>query len=39
VMADLVAGTQPYRTLRRRLMATMEFRLAWTWWRSIQRTA
>jgi len=39
VMADLVAGTQPYRTLRRRLMATMEFRLAWSWWRSIQRTA
>jgi len=39
VMADLVAGTQPYRTLRRRLMATMEFRLAWSWWRSIQRAA
>ena len=39
VMADLVAGTQPYRTLRRRLIATMEFRLAWSWWRSVQRTA
>ena len=39
VMADLVAGTQPYRTLRRRLIATMEFRLAWSWWRSVQRSA
>jgi geranylgeranyl reductase family protein len=29
VMADLVAGEQPYRTLVRRLMATLEFRLAW----------
>ena len=27
VMADLVAGEQPYRTLRRRLLATMEWRL------------
>ncbi|MEO6213049.1 MAG: NAD(P)/FAD-dependent oxidoreductase [Vicinamibacterales bacterium] len=27
VMADLVAGEQPYRTLRRRLLKTMEFRL------------
>jgi geranylgeranyl reductase family protein len=39
VMADLVAGTQSYRTLRRRLAATLELRLAWNWWRSIQRTA
>jgi flavin-dependent dehydrogenase len=29
VMADLVAGTQSYRTLKRRLFATMELRLAW----------
>ena len=29
VMADLVAGTQSYRGLRRRLAATMEFGLAW----------
>ncbi|MBM3769796.1 MAG: geranylgeranyl reductase family protein [Acidimicrobiia bacterium] len=29
VMADLLAGTQPYRGLRRRLMRTMEFGLAW----------
>jgi hypothetical protein len=28
-MADLVAGTQSYRTLKRRLFATMELRLAW----------
>jgi len=27
VMADLVAGEQPYRTLRTRLLKTMEFRL------------
>ena len=27
VMADLVAGEQPYKTLRRRLLKTMEFRL------------
>ena len=39
VMADLVAGTQPYHTLRRRLIATLELRLAWSWWRSVQRTA
>ncbi len=30
VMADLVAGTQPYRGLRRRLLGTREWRLAWT---------
>jgi flavin-dependent dehydrogenase len=29
VMADLVAGTQPYRGLRRRLLCTLEARLAW----------
>jgi geranylgeranyl reductase family protein len=29
VLADLVAGTQSYRTLRRRLLETLEFRLAW----------
>jgi geranylgeranyl reductase family protein len=28
IMADLVAGEQPYATLRRRLLATMEWRLA-----------
>jgi flavin-dependent dehydrogenase len=29
VMADLVAGEQPYRTLKRRLLATFEVGLAW----------
>jgi flavin-dependent dehydrogenase len=29
VMVDLIAGRQPYRTLRRRLAATLEVRLAW----------
>lgn len=29
VMADLVAGRQPYRTLVRRLVSTLEVRLAW----------
>jgi geranylgeranyl reductase family protein len=29
VMADLVAGRQPYRTLTRRLLATLEIGLAW----------
>ncbi len=29
VMADLVAGTQTYRELKRRLVGTMEFALAW----------
>jgi flavin-dependent dehydrogenase len=29
VMADLVAGRQPYRTLKRRLLATLELGLAW----------
>jgi geranylgeranyl reductase family protein len=31
VMADLVAGRQPYATLRWRLVRTMEFGLAWRW--------
>lgn len=31
VMADLVAGRQPYRGLRRRLLATCEFRLMAQW--------
>ena len=34
VIADLVAGTQPYRTIKRRLLGTMEFGLAWKWLRS-----
>lgn len=34
VMADLVAGTQPYRTIKRRLLGTLEFGLAWKWLRS-----
>ena len=34
VMADLVAGVQPYRTLRRRLLATFELGLAWRLWRT-----
>jgi geranylgeranyl reductase family protein len=29
VMADLIAGLQPYATLRRRLVRTLELRLAW----------
>jgi len=29
VMADLIAGVQPYRTLTRRLLATFELGLAW----------
>jgi len=29
VMADLVAGRQPYTTLRRRLIRTFDWRLAW----------
>ena len=29
VMADLIAGIQPYRSLRRRLLGTCEFVLAW----------
>jgi hypothetical protein len=29
VMADLVAGIQPYATLKRRLLGTFEVRLAW----------
>jgi geranylgeranyl reductase family protein len=40
VMADLVAGTQPYSTLKWRLAGTLAFGLAWNWWRlSTQRTA
>ncbi len=34
VMADLVAGTQPYRTIKRRLLGTLEFGLAWKWLRN-----
>src|SRR5262249_52621164 len=37
VMADLVAGTQPYSSLKWRLAGTLEFGLAWSWWR--QRSA
>jgi flavin-dependent dehydrogenase len=29
IMTDLVAGTQPYATLKRRLIGTFEIRLAW----------
>ena len=29
IMADLVAGAQPYRTLKWRLVATLEVALAW----------
>jgi flavin-dependent dehydrogenase len=29
IMADLVAGCQPYATLKRRLLATLEVGLAW----------
>jgi hypothetical protein len=29
VMADLVAGRQPYHSLKRRLLSTCEVRLAW----------
>ncbi len=39
VMADLVAGVQPYRTLKRRLLGTFELGLAWKWFRSAQRVA
>jgi hypothetical protein len=28
-MIDLIAGVQPYRTLKRRLLRTFEWRLAW----------
>jgi flavin-dependent dehydrogenase len=34
VMADLVAGAQPYRTLRTRLLRTFELGLAWRLWRT-----
>ncbi|HUR35027.1 MAG TPA: FAD-dependent monooxygenase [Vicinamibacterales bacterium] len=39
VMADLVAGMQSYRSLKWRLAATMEFGLAWRWWRLGHRPA
>ena len=34
VMAGLIAGTQPYKTLKRRLARTAEFSLAWRWLRA-----
>jgi len=34
VMAGLIAGTQPYKTLKRRLARTAEFGLAWRWLRA-----
>lgn len=39
VMADLVAGAQPYRTLKRRLLGTFELGLAWKLLRQRQRSA
>jgi geranylgeranyl reductase family protein len=39
VMADLVAGRQPYRTLRRRLLSTFEARLAWQFLRQAGQKA
>jgi geranylgeranyl reductase family protein len=39
VMADLIAGTQPYASLKRRLLGTFEFGLAWRWLREAQGTA
>ena len=39
VMADVIAGTQPYRTLKWRLAGTLEIGLAWRWMRDVQRTA
>ena len=39
VMADLIAGTQPYRTLKRRLVGTCELGLAWRWLHASRRTA
>lgn len=39
VMADLVAGAQPYRTLKRRLLGTLELGLAWKLLRQRQRSA
>lgn len=39
VMADLVAGAQPYRTLKRRLLGTLEVGLAWRLLRQHQRSA
>lgn len=37
VMADLVAGRQPYATLKRRLVATLHVSLAWRLWRMERR--
>jgi flavin-dependent dehydrogenase len=39
VMADLAGGTQPYSTLKRRLIGTFELGFAWKWLRRLQRTA
>ena len=39
VMADLIAGTQPYRSLKRRLLATCELGLAWRWLRESRQLA
>jgi geranylgeranyl reductase family protein len=37
VMADLIAGTQDYRTLKRRLISTLEIGFAWRWLRQVYR--
>src|SRR5262249_6174725 len=37
VIADLVAGTQSYRSLKARLLGTLEFGLAWRALRSADR--
>jgi geranylgeranyl reductase family protein len=37
VMADLIAGTQSYRNLKRRLISTLEIGFAWRWLRQVQR--
>jgi geranylgeranyl reductase family protein len=39
VMRDVIAGTQPYRSLARRLLGTFEIGLAWRWFREAQRPA
>ncbi len=38
VMGDLIAGTQGYRTLKARLVSTLELRFAWRWLRRVQGT-
>jgi geranylgeranyl reductase family protein len=38
VMGDLIAGTQSYRTLKARLVSTLELRFAWRWLRRVQWT-